>query len=306
MQVIDNIRESTVSLPAKVIDDTQIKSISSALALKILKELAKKPSYPMRLSKKLKVHEQKIYYHIRKMEKSGIIEVIRKEEVHGTSANVYAPVSPSLVITLVRMKSGPVIQRMSDDSKKFLEPLIKSGLFDGTIVIGSPDPHGPFMSRSRDGYYGVDLGLFLGTFLNNVSELHVRLDTEVRSEDLQKNLLLLGGPAVNMITAKINSKLPVYFDQKNNWCIHSSISKKIYYEESCGLICKLKNPFNKKKQMIILAGKRHAGSRAITIAFLKYYSEIIKGNNYDKSPCKIVQGLDKDSDGIVDDVRFLE
>ena len=68
----------------------------------------------------------------------------------------------------------------------------------------------------------------------------------------------------------------------------------------------MKNPFNKKKHLIVLAGKRHAGSRAITIAFLKYYSEIIKGNVFNQSPCKVVQGLDKDSDGIVDDVKFLE
>jgi hypothetical protein len=61
-----------------------------------------------------------------------------------------------------------------------------------------------------------------------------------------------------------------------------------------------------KKYMFVLAGKRHAGSRALTIAFLKYYSEIVKGNKFDGSLARVVQGFDKDSDGIVDDIVFLE
>jgi hypothetical protein len=56
-------------------------------------------------------------------------------------------------------------------------------------VVGSPDPHGPERARSRDGYYGIDLGLFLGTFLYYVSDFSVKLDTEVTGDDLKKNFL---------------------------------------------------------------------------------------------------------------------
>ncbi len=43
------------------------------------------------------------------------------------------------------------------------------------------------------------------------------------------------------------------------------------------------------------------------IAFIKHFNEIIKGNKNDpKIMAKVVEGVDLDSDGIVDDVEFLE
>ena len=43
------------------------------------------------------------------------------------------------------------------------------------------------------------------------------------------------------------------------------------------------------------------------IAFIKHFKEIIKGNKFNaKIPAKIVEGIDLDSDGIVDDIEILE
>ena len=55
-------------------------SLFSEVETKILSALAKKASYPKELAKKLNMHEQKMYYHIRKLEKNNLIKVIRKEE----------------------------------------------------------------------------------------------------------------------------------------------------------------------------------------------------------------------------------
>lgn len=189
-------------------------------------------------------------------------------------------------------------------SEPFLEPFIVEGKLDADIIVGSPDPHGPDKARSRDGYYGMDLALFLGSFVHNIDRLHVKLDTEVR--DLTGNMIVIGGPVVNAVTAKLHKSLPIYFDAKSS-SIVSKLSKKKYDADEIGVIQKIKNPFNPKSSILLVAGKRYAGTRAAIIAFTRYFSLISKGNTYKKSVfAKVVEGIDKDSDGVVDDVEILE
>ena len=69
----------------------------------------------------------------------------------------------------------------------------------------------------------------------------------------------------------------------------------------------IKNPMNKHKSILIIAGKRFSGTRAAIIAFLKHFKKITNGNIHDKSiMANVVEGVDLDSDGIVDDVEFRE
>ncbi len=307
MLVVEDQKQTLVSLPAKPMSEKQIKAASSHLAQHILKELAAKPTYPMELAKRLKIHEQKIYYHIHKLERAGLIEIIKKQDVKGTLASIYAPTAPAFVFALKEFTEAHKVPGVKMRPDEFLSPIIENNELNGVIIVGSPDPHGPEMARSRDGYYGIDLALFLGTFLTHLDELSVRLDTEVRTEDLQKNLILVGGPVVNVIMQKVNDALPIRFDKEKNWAIKSTISKKEYYADECGIIVKAKNPFNPKKWILVVAGKRYAGTRAVTLAFTRYFSELAKGNSVDPTvPARVVEGLDKDADGIVDDVRFVE
>lgn len=306
MYVVEERKQKLVSLPAKPLSERQIKAMGSHLAQRILHELARSPSYPMALAKQLKVHEQKVYYHMRKLEKANVVEVVRKEDVHGTMANVYAPTAPAFVFALREFAEARKVPGVAAPAE-FLSPIIENGELNGLVVVGSPDPHGPEMARSRDGYYGIDLALFLGTFLTSIGELSVRLDTEVRSEDLQRNLILIGGPVVNVITRRLNEKMPVRFDKDRNWTIRSTVSDKRYPGDECGVVVKMKNPFNPKKWVLIVAGKRYPGTRAVTIAFMKYFAELVKGNSVnEKIAARVVEGLDRDADGIVDDVRFVE
>ncbi len=305
MFVVKKDKNQIKSLPVKEITVKDARNFSSDLALSIVKLLVKKPMYPIEISKELKVHEQKIYYHIKNLEKSGIIKVVKKELMQGAVAKYYTVEKPAFVIKLKEFEQAQDI--IPKNTSEFLDPFMKNGQLDAMIIVGSPDPHGPEKARSRDGYYGIDFALFLGTFLNYVPSLNVRLDTEVRKEDLQNNLILMGGPVVNRITNQINSKLPIFFDEKNHWSVMSTISKKGYPNDEIGLIVNFKSPFNKNKRIILVAGKRYSGTRAAIIAFLKYFKEIEKGNIHNnKIKARVVEGIDLDSDGIIDDVEFKE
>jgi len=303
MFVIDKQKNEVYSLPAKEIKAEDAGAVSSELANKILNLIAKEPMYTINIAKSLKMHEQKIYYHIRNLEKAGIIKVVRKETKQGATANFYGLTEPAFVIRFKNFETTSKIGQIKNESE-FLEPFINNGQLDSLIIVGSPDPHGPDKARSRDGYYGMDLALFLGTFLNYVPQFNVKLDTEVRDEDLQNNLILIGGPVVNKIVDKVNAKLPIRFEDGN---LKSTISGEIYPQDECGLIVKTRNPFNKDKFILVVAGKRYSGTRAAIIAFLKDFKKITNGNIHNPSiKAKVVEGIDLDSDGIIDDIEFRE
>jgi len=307
MIVINKTKGEIGSLPVKELKHDQLKPITSILSHDILKLLAIEDAYPKDLAKKLKVHEQKVYYHIRNLEKHRIIEIAKTESIQGAVANYYRLTQPAFLIKFKNFISSPSVTGIEEQPRSNLEPFIENGQLNSTIIVGSPDPHGPEKARSRDGYYGIDLALFLGTFLDYMPKLNVRLDTETRAEDLKNNLILIGGPVVNTITEKINSKMTIRFDKKDNWCISSTISNKKYHADENGIIVRIKNPFNPKKQILIVAGKRYAGTRAVMMTFLKYFNEIFQGNKHNnKILAKVVEGIDRDSDGIVDDVEILE
>ena len=265
-------------------------SLFSETETRILTALAKKPSYPKELAKRLGLHEQNLYYYIRNLEKKGLIKVIKKEEHGAALAKYYALSKPSFFVRFADFKSAEKIPRTST----WLEPFIIDGKLNAKIIVGSPDPHGPERARSRDAYYAIDLGLFLGTFLIE-NQPSVTLDTDIRS--MKSNMIVIGGPVINRITKAINNKLPVRFDKKRN--IYSSLTKKTYKNDDCGLITKIKNPYDQKKKIIVIAGKRYSGTRAAILAFLKNFDEITKKDSH------VVQGIDSDSDGIIDSIEFL-
>ena len=69
-------------------DPTELKAALHKLSWKILQLLSEKEMYPMEIARKLKLHEQRIYYHIRKLTKVGAIKVVREEEKKGALKRV--------------------------------------------------------------------------------------------------------------------------------------------------------------------------------------------------------------------------
>ncbi|MBI4010295.1 MAG: S-layer protein [Candidatus Aenigmarchaeota archaeon] len=302
--LIDDAGDKQKAFKTLLIEPKIFSVFNSELALKITNELAKKPSCAMDIARKLKQHEQKIYYHIRRLEKAGIINLIGTEERVGALAKLYSVSSP---FVSVKLFDGEHLVDVKTKVKEldFFNSFIENGKLNATIVVGSPDTHGKYGAQASDGSAAIDFALFLGTFLNDVKP-NYKLDTQIRENELNGNLIVIGGPKANILIDKINDKLPIYFDTKHDFSIVSSLSKSVYPEDDVGIIVKMKNPFNKSKELLVLSGKRFKGTRAAIIGLIKYIRKIEGGNKFSNGIARVVKAIDRDSDGIVDDVEFLE
>ncbi|MCS7105811.1 MAG: helix-turn-helix domain-containing protein, partial [Candidatus Aenigmarchaeota archaeon] len=252
--------------------------LSNELALKIISILSKKPSCAMDIARKLKEHEQKIYYHLRNLEEIGLVRLEKTEERVGATAKIYSVCFPVVSFKLFEGKEI-VNSKVKVREIKFFSSFIKDGKLNAKIIVGSPDPHGKYAAQASDGCCAIDLALFLGSLLKEVST-NYKLDTEVKEEELKESLILVGGPKANIIVERINKSLPIYFDFHREWNIVSPFSKQVYVEDEVGIIEKIKNPFNQDKEILVLSGKRFKGTRAAIVGLINYLDEIEKGNKF--------------------------
>ena len=278
----------------------------------ILKLITERPTYPAEIAKRLKIHEQKVYYHIKQLEMNGIIKVISKVEKKGALAKFYAPVAYGFALDLPHGEEKLIDFPKSDQPdnlKQFLYPHISNGKLNSTIVVGSPDPHGPHQVRSRDGHYAIELGLFLGQFSSTRPEFSARLDVDIKAENkTSTNLILVGGILTNIITKELNPHLPIRFleDKFPYRSIYSEITNKTYPDDNIGIISKIVNPNNTDKSIILIAGNTNGGTKAAIIAFTRYTDKILAKYAGEDNWGVLVRGFDMDGDGKIDSIKVIE
>ena len=310
--LVEHRSGKTYSLPAKMLKPQQLKNALSPMAWKILKMLAEKPMYPKEIAKKLKMHEQKVYYHIRNMEASGLIEKVHEETKLGAVAKIYSVTDYVFALNLKPLEESAKIFAMKREHRRFLEPFIEDGKFNALMIMGSPEPHGPRKVQARDGPPAAQLGLFFGSFLNYIPEKCIKVDTEIRSEDMKNNLIILGGPGPNAVMRKINKKLPIHFKhvkEEGTYFteFYSELSGKTYNSDANGIVVRTRNPFDRNRQVLVIAGMRRNGTNAAILSFLQNFDQLCKPNRFDKKTyAHVVEGIDKNDDGIIDSVEILE
>jgi DNA-binding transcriptional ArsR family regulator len=301
-----------------IIEDPQkLQMILNRLSWKILVMLSEKEMYPLEIAKKLGVHEQKVYYHIRKLAKAGAITVVREEKKKGAIAKYYKAVSPAFGIELPQ--GYKTIERLSligmdEQIQKFFKEFIKEdGAFEGKIVVGSPTPHGPFKTSARDGHYASHLTFFLGQFAKVPEEFAIKLDVDVKAEKEEKNnLILVGGPGTNLLTQELNEYLPIRFNMQpseQGFLFGGLVSRKtsnVYTADTVGLVAKIVNPWDSTKRIIVLAGNKAVGTKACVLALTSLWKKTLKGYNGEDTFAKVIQGFDLDGDGKVDSIEVLE
>jgi len=293
-----------------------LKPTLSRLSWRILTLLGEGEMYPIEIAKKLGVHEQKVYYHIRKLTEAGVVKVVREEEKKGATAKYYKLAFPAFGVELpfgYHPISVPWAPSLDEKLKQFLDPFLKNSLFDGKIVVGSPDEHGPFKARARDGHYAAYLSLFLGQFVQLPEDFVIKLDVDVKAEkDEKNNLILVGGPGTNLLTQEVNQFLPIQFSMtptEHGFIFGGLVSqktKKVYTRDSVGILAKVMNPWDKNKRIIVIAGNKSVGTKACVLALTKFWKDALKNFNGEDSFAAVIQGFDLDGDGKVDAIEVRE
>src|SRR6267378_3676809 len=254
--------------------------LSHPEAWRILVELARKPDYAGAVAKRLRMHEQTVYYHIH-----------RPAEAFG----VELPSSS-------KAGKAPTRRAVPERVRSFMETFLREG---GLFVIGSPYQHGPYLTVARDSPYAVEFGMFLGG-MGAASGISVRLDTEVKAAGLEKRpLILVGGPVANIVALDLNPHLKVSFDWQQAWRMRSSFTGREYAEEGIGLLAKIPNPWNPQTEVAMFSGLHHTGTAAAVLALTVFSERVLRDYVPGKDFYRIVQGLDRDGDGRVDFVEVL-
>jgi DNA-binding transcriptional ArsR family regulator len=300
----------SIARDVEVLDrPARLAAIASPLAWRILQELARTPDYANALAARLKVHEQKVYYHVRRLEAAGFVKVVRTEAKQGASARILAPTADAFAVVLKARgtpASAPALSAAGSVGP-FLAEFSRDGAFQGAIVVGSPYQHGPFLTTARDTPYAVHLGFYLGRLFALPRGFVVKLDTDVKAAGADREpLILVGGPVVNIVTFDLNAHLAVDFDWKQVWRIESSLTGRSYAEEPVGLVAKVRNPWNPKLPIVLLSGIHAAGTGAAILALTAFADEVLDGYEPGREFYRVVAGQDRDGDGRLDRITVLE
>jgi len=297
-------------------DSQKMKMVLGSLSWKILDMLSKREMYPLEIARQLGMHEQKVYYHIRKLAKAGAITVEREEKKKGAIAKYYRTVSPAFGIEFPGgYKPIQNVCALSIDKQlqEFFREFVSNGVFDGKIVVGSPQPHGPFKTSARDGHYAAHLALFLGQFAKMPTEFAVKLDVDVKAEKEEKNnLVLVGGPGTNLLTQEINEYLPIRFIMQSSeqgfllGGLSSEKTLQVYTSDVSGLIAKIVNPWDSTKRIVILAGNKAVGTKACVLALTNFWKKTLQKYRGQDPFAVVIQGFDLDGDGKVDSIEVNE
>lgn len=292
-------------------DSKKLKPLVSSTGWKILRFINNEPSYPLKIAKSLGIHEQKVYYHVKKMLDAGIIKIVREEEIKGANAKFYAPCSSGFGVSLN--------EKESMNNSKILEFFNEFNLkgFNGKIVVGSPEPHGPLKTWAKDSHYSAILSFFLGNHIgfSGIDSISIDTDIKLANDYSSDNFILIGGPGVNILTYDLNEHFPAKFQAEfvgqapsANFGkgFKSLKTGKEYSASSVGVIQKIKNPFNPKKALIVFAGVGKSGTYSAIHAFISSTLEILKDYSKDSDFCRIVQGNDLNGDGKIDSFEVLE
>jgi DNA-binding Lrp family transcriptional regulator len=276
--------------------------------LEILSLLSRKEMSIKEISRVLNKSEQSVWYHVNKLKKLGVVKEAFAVSKRGFVEKFYKASIGALAIDLDEMWSSRENEKsLSKSLLLFLNPLVKNGVADFLLVVGSPDPHGSYKVRARDFLPALQLSFFLGNICSFPPQFCY--DTEVYNTELIKeNLMVVGGVLVNTVTLKLNSYMPVRFSL-SSFPFKKIISTKTmreYTDNEIGFICKFPNPFMSEKYVIVFAGVGKEGTYASIVGFVKEHEKILESYDGEDVWYVVVRGIDADSDGRIEEVEVVE
>ena len=292
-------------------DPSRFFPAAAGLGHKILRLLAKGPNYPSSMARELKLYHQAVYYHMKKLEEAGLVERVSQKTVRGGKAQLYALASDGYAIEFdVKGEEFGLPASLSRSGRlgRFLKEFIAvDGQLDGWIVVGSPEAHGPNRTQGRDGHYAIQLGFALGQFVKLPKTFPVKLDVDMKAEKLQaSNLLVVGGPRTNVISAELNPHMPVRFSEEGFFGAIVDGTGRKYLSEFDSVLAKIRNPWDPSKVCVVAAGLSGAATKAAVIGLTNMAEQVLAGySEHGGDFAVVLHGLDLDGDGKVDSVDIL-
>ncbi|MHA2289198.1 MAG: ArsR/SmtB family transcription factor [Promethearchaeota archaeon] len=264
------------------IDPSQAMILAHRMRWKIMKLLIQdEPIYAKQLAKELDVSESKIHYHLTQLRKAGLIELEGLRSIRQGRAKLLRPVATNFILSLLNHRSEI---HESVFNKLILPRFCPSEIFEAQIVVGSSVPHGRYDAISRDGHLVGELCWYLGTNLVSTSRHPspnlVVTDLNYLSEksNIKNNLILIGGHITNELTAKYNKtlkeKFNVFFTE--NKIVAGELE---FSDPNQALIAIFRNPIDKEKWILILAGVRSLGTRSTIYSIVNDHTEILSDEN---------------------------
>lgn len=285
------------------------RAASGKVGQRILAALASGPKYPAEIARTLGVHHQTVYYHVRALEKAGLIKRVSRETIRGGEAKLFALTGDGYAVEFpVKGERLPSFESSgrSEVLGRVFREFVHDGEFDGWIVVGSPVEHGPGGTQARDGHYAVQLGFALGQFVALPSRFPVKLDVDIRAEKLLgSNLIVVGGPRTNVVAEELNPGLPIRFRQGGFWGSIVDEGGRSYASELDCIVAKVRNPWNREKTCLLAAGLTGAGTKAAIIG-ISNYPDVVFRDYTSGDFAALLRGIDRDGDGKVDSVEVIE
>ncbi len=308
--LIENNGNGRIAYDSLLMSDPEaFSALGNKIAIRIIKLLSEYPMSAIDVARKLKIHEQKIYYHTKKLEKAGIIYTISSEKRHGMTAKIFSVVSPVISTKLsnrgVELKENITIQT-NQKVLELMSPFVTNNKLDSIIVVGDTYSHGKFDKGSDELNYMLDTLLFLGRFIDGFDKINSKLDVKIKENDLKSNLILIGNNKTNSLIERINSKLSLQFDNYGKETITSRVTGNIYNDPRVGFILKTTNPFNPEKKLFLIGGIGRRGAHAATLALTTYSNLLVESIKSFDDIVKVVKGFDSDGDDVIDSIKILE
>ncbi|ASJ15684.1 hypothetical protein A3L04_00625 [Thermococcus chitonophagus] len=197
------------------------------------------------------------------------------------------------------------IQKITEDMKRWATPknisrlyersvpvvgfhFVSRSLYTGTIIIvyGTQNPDKSGTEADKETAYAVkrrferELKMMYGYS----PRIEVKADKDLTEDDLKQNLILIGGPVANKITAQLNDNLPIKFTFNGSWTIvrnstavgtiksfriASGNITKVYpglnaLKDAYGFMEILKNPWNRNNYILVIAGVDRYGTKNVS------------------------------------------
>ena len=231
----------------------------------------------------------------------NLFDEYRKAEELNESLYQYAPTlaqhmgmwaTPENVSVFYR-KVVPVVEPSVLDRASYQGKLI--------IVYGTqnPDESGNEYDRETAYLLAERLRETYMRLYGQAPSIVVKADGNLTGEDLRGNLILIGDPVANSITARLNENLPVRFTFNGSWVLrrnpnavenftafrvtennisvippNSPVPSGVF-----GVIETIRNPWNPKEYVLIIEGLDRYGTREMS-KWIQWQSYVIRGETY--------------------------